>query len=182
MTKISVQMPKYHRHSLRIVPIVEVCCLSLFLLICFLPLHCFLFPSPSTNPGRTVRSSLQFSNISCCVCRHKEVELKKSITHRLLATIGDTDCFSGGRTAWSSRVKVQGRTFGARYWYDGNYVNNAREDAAEVALMVLEREKKMTNTTASTLNQGQIENQTAVTNASTPFQGQLWPWSPMRRY
>ncbi|KAA8572727.1 hypothetical protein MFRU_003g01370 [Monilinia fructicola] len=40
----------------------------------------------------------------------------------------------GGRTAWSSTVTVQGQNISARYWYDGQYVNNAKEDAAEVAL------------------------------------------------
>jgi len=43
----------------------------------------------------------------------------------------------GGRTAWSSTVTIQGKNFCARYFYDGQYINNAREDAAEVALMVL---------------------------------------------
>jgi hypothetical protein len=41
---------------------------------------------------------------------------------------------TGGRTAWSSTVTVQGQAIAARYWYDGQYVNNAKEDAAEVAL------------------------------------------------
>ncbi|KAF2423512.1 hypothetical protein EJ08DRAFT_449117 [Tothia fuscella] len=39
----------------------------------------------------------------------------------------------GGRTAWSSTVEVEGRLVPARFWYDGQYVHNAREDAAEVA-------------------------------------------------
>ncbi|KAK4920200.1 hypothetical protein LTR66_016748, partial [Elasticomyces elasticus] len=39
-----------------------------------------------------------------------------------------------GRTAWSSTVVIQERTIYARYWYDGQYLNNAKEDAAEVAL------------------------------------------------
>ncbi|KAF2763216.1 hypothetical protein EJ05DRAFT_472127 [Pseudovirgaria hyperparasitica] len=43
----------------------------------------------------------------------------------------------GGRTAWSSVVTVQGEPIPARYWYDGQYVENAREDAAEVALQRL---------------------------------------------
>ncbi|KAI9729652.1 MAG: hypothetical protein M1818_008455 [Claussenomyces sp. TS43310] len=43
----------------------------------------------------------------------------------------------GGRTAWSSTVNVSGKSISARYWYDGQYVNNAKEDAAEVALKVL---------------------------------------------
>lgn len=33
----------------------------------------------------------------------------------------------GGRTAWSSTVTVHGnQTIHARYWYDGQYVNNAK--------------------------------------------------------
>ncbi|OCL09261.1 hypothetical protein AOQ84DRAFT_375957 [Glonium stellatum] len=43
----------------------------------------------------------------------------------------------GGRTAWSSIVVIQGRQIAARYWYDGRYVEQAREDAAEVALQML---------------------------------------------
>ncbi|KXH69380.1 hypothetical protein CSAL01_07725 [Colletotrichum salicis] len=43
----------------------------------------------------------------------------------------------GGRTAWSSRVTVHGRTLSARFWYDGKNLNNAREDAAEMALNYL---------------------------------------------
>ncbi|EPE04953.1 hypothetical protein F503_00107 [Ophiostoma piceae UAMH 11346] len=40
----------------------------------------------------------------------------------------------GGRTAWSSRVSIYGSVFTARYWYDGKNINNAREDAAEMAV------------------------------------------------
>ncbi|KAH6617840.1 hypothetical protein B0J18DRAFT_468182 [Chaetomium sp. MPI-SDFR-AT-0129] len=40
----------------------------------------------------------------------------------------------GGRTAWSSTVTVYGSVHSARFWYDGKHVNNAKEDAAEVAL------------------------------------------------
>ncbi|OCK75332.1 hypothetical protein K432DRAFT_174956 [Lepidopterella palustris CBS 459.81] len=43
----------------------------------------------------------------------------------------------GGRTAWSSIVVVGGRSISARYWYDGQYVEQAREDAAELALQIL---------------------------------------------
>ncbi|KAI9662889.1 MAG: hypothetical protein M1821_007936 [Bathelium mastoideum] len=43
----------------------------------------------------------------------------------------------GGRTAWSSTVLVEGQYIPARYWYDGQYVHNAKEDAAEVALQRL---------------------------------------------
>lgn len=44
----------------------------------------------------------------------------------------------GGRTAWSCHVIVHGTTFAARYWFDGDFVQNAMEDAAEVALKVLD--------------------------------------------
>lgn len=43
----------------------------------------------------------------------------------------------GGRTAWSSTVTVEGQQMPARFWYDGQNVNNAREDAAEVAYKLL---------------------------------------------
>jgi hypothetical protein len=39
----------------------------------------------------------------------------------------------GGRTAWSSKVTIDGHCLEARYWYDGNYLHNAKEDVAEVA-------------------------------------------------
>ncbi|KAK2036759.1 hypothetical protein LZ31DRAFT_482840, partial [Colletotrichum somersetense] len=42
-----------------------------------------------------------------------------------------------GRTAWSSQVTVHGRTLSARFWYDGKNLNNAKEDAAEMALNYL---------------------------------------------
>ncbi len=31
-------------------------------------------------------------------------------------------------------------TFSARFWYDGNYIHNAREDAAECAVKYLSRD------------------------------------------
>ncbi|KAF3924293.1 hypothetical protein ABW21_db0206779 [Orbilia brochopaga] len=37
----------------------------------------------------------------------------------------------GGRTAWSATVVIGGDKVSARYWYDGNYLANAKEDAAE---------------------------------------------------
>ncbi|PLB50573.1 hypothetical protein P170DRAFT_474135 [Aspergillus steynii IBT 23096] len=65
----------------------------------------------------------------------------------------------GGRTAWSSSVSIQGQnTIAARYWYDGQYINNAKEDAAEVALKHL--------------------NQTPSQPATT-FPGQLFPYQQM---
>lgn len=43
-----------------------------------------------------------------------------------------------GRTAWSSVVTIRDHApHQARYWYDGRYITNAKEDAAEVALIAL---------------------------------------------
>lgn len=44
---------------------------------------------------------------------------------------------TGRRTAWSSAVVVGGITYQARYFYHGDFIDNAREDAAEVALRAL---------------------------------------------
>ncbi|PSN68806.1 hypothetical protein BS50DRAFT_571984 [Corynespora cassiicola Philippines] len=40
----------------------------------------------------------------------------------------------GGRTAWSSVVVINNVPYSARFWYDGAYMEQAREDAAEMAL------------------------------------------------
>ncbi|CCC09884.1 hypothetical protein SMACR_03440 [Sordaria macrospora] len=40
----------------------------------------------------------------------------------------------GGRTAWSARVEINGQFIDARFWFDGKNLENAKEDAAEVAL------------------------------------------------
>lgn len=45
--------------------------------------------------------------------------------------------FPGGRTAWSSSVHIGNISVPARFWYDGQYVDKAKEDAAEVALQRL---------------------------------------------
>lgn len=47
----------------------------------------------------------------------------------------------GGRTAWSSTVTVQCLIYPARFWYDGQFVENAKEDAAEVALQHLKKQQ-----------------------------------------
>ncbi|CAI7620269.1 unnamed protein product [Penicillium pancosmium] len=62
------------------------------------------------------------------------------------------DQLSGGRTAWSSTVSINTQNFSARYWYDGQYINNAKEDAAEVALKLLNQQPR-----ASTIYPGQID-------------------------
>ncbi|KAF1813166.1 hypothetical protein P152DRAFT_370651, partial [Eremomyces bilateralis CBS 781.70] len=47
---------------------------------------------------------------------------------------GNANTIAGGRTAWSSSVEVQGTKFNARFWYDGAFVEQSKEDCAEVAL------------------------------------------------
>lgn len=94
---------------------------------------------------------------ACCGAAEQETA---SLVHRLLlpSLTADADCpcvgNAGGRTAWSSTVTVQGQNISARYWYDGQYINNAKEDAAEVALKII-------------LNQ--------PPRASTVFPGQVYP-------
>jgi dsRNA-specific ribonuclease len=44
----------------------------------------------------------------------------------------------GGRTAWSSVVTVYGQQISARFWYDGKNLHNAKEDAAEAAILWLQ--------------------------------------------
>ncbi|KAF2203818.1 hypothetical protein GQ43DRAFT_469616 [Delitschia confertaspora ATCC 74209] len=58
----------------------------------------------------------------------------------------------GGRTAWSSIAVVQGRAYSARFWYDGAYVEQAREDAAEIAYLAIcgNQPSSPTTTTAAT--------------------------------
>jgi len=44
----------------------------------------------------------------------------------------------GTRTAWTCYLDINNCYYAARYWYDGAYVANAREDVAEVALQYLQ--------------------------------------------
>ncbi|KAK5652757.1 hypothetical protein OQA88_9610 [Cercophora sp. LCS_1] len=57
----------------------------------------------------------------------------------------------GGRTAWSATVSVNGKVHSARFWYDGKNCNNAKEDAAEMALKAIweESQKGSPSTTRS---------------------------------
>jgi hypothetical protein len=43
----------------------------------------------------------------------------------------------GGRTAWSTITTINGIPYPARFWYDGEYVAQAKEDSAEIALRTL---------------------------------------------
>jgi hypothetical protein len=45
-----------------------------------------------------------------------------------------TDGLTGGRTAWSTIALVNGTPYAARFWYDGSFMDQAKEDAAEMAL------------------------------------------------
>lgn len=81
---------------------------------------------------------------------------RKEPLHRLLLPnlTADADCpcvgIVGGRTAWSSTVTVGGHhNIPARYWYDGQYINNAKEDAAEVVLKMLNPQQPRGLTTYS---------------------------------
>ncbi len=58
------------------------------------------------------------------------------------------DTFTG-RTAWSATVTIQGNNVAARYWYDGQFINNAKEDAAEVAMMRLNHPRAASTATQS---------------------------------
>lgn len=64
--------------------------------------------------------------------------IAQSFAHPLYSIVSDK---RGGRTAWSCTLSVAGETFAARYWYDGQYVQNAKEDAAELALQSLNLRK-----------------------------------------
>ena len=55
----------------------------------------------------------------------------------IAAVVYNPNIWLGGRTAWSATVTVQGVNVAARYWYDGQYIENAKDDAAEVMLTKL---------------------------------------------
>ena len=46
-------------------------------------------------------------------------------------------CLLGRRTAWSSTVSIGALTVRALFWYDGEYIYNAKEDAALEALQMI---------------------------------------------
>ncbi|KAF2671543.1 hypothetical protein BT63DRAFT_453939 [Microthyrium microscopicum] len=70
----------------------------------------------------------------------------------------------GGRTAWSAAVEVNGAPYLARYWYDGNFITNAKEDAAQVALERLETPEQHQQ------HQASYQQQLAQTMAQQPPQ------------
>jgi len=77
---------------------------------------------------RTARDTLECSRLRPII-RHPVNRRGKHTTHGTSA-----NTLTGGRTAWSSSVTINGQGYQARYWYAGDHANNAREDAAEVAL------------------------------------------------
>ncbi|KLJ12119.1 hypothetical protein EMPG_12764 [Blastomyces silverae] len=78
-------------------------------------------------------------------------------------TIETLPHYSSGRTAWSSTVTIQGSIFAARYFYDGQNTNNAKEDAAEVALTALR--SQAAPSTSSFAGQLYAQNQAANSHA-----------------
>ncbi|OJJ46387.1 hypothetical protein ASPZODRAFT_16155 [Penicilliopsis zonata CBS 506.65] len=84
-------------------------------------------PSPQSNNGGSRPSWQDRLNEHC---------RSNKLTAPVFNIVSDR---RGGRTAWSSTVTISGQNIAARYWYDGQYINNAREDAAEVALQALIR-------------------------------------------
>ncbi|KAL7269724.1 hypothetical protein RUND412_007598 [Rhizina undulata] len=57
----------------------------------------------------------------------------------------------GGRTAWSSTVTIGNIQWTGRYWYDGDYTDNAKEDVAELALKQLKLSGLVLHSTATQL-------------------------------
>lgn len=133
--KTTVGVPNCNLQCSTLFPIVEV-------------LQTFL-PSSLPRPVRGTATGC-FCIDRCPLCVSASLWSYPSPTFKLGAvTAGRTNrCFlmSGGRTAWSSTVTVQGQNVAARYWYDGQYINNAKEDAAEVALMRLSQQTRAPST------------------------------------
>ncbi|KAJ5731126.1 uncharacterized protein N7483_005634 [Penicillium malachiteum] len=119
----------------------------------FLPAYTFLLPPfviSLHNPFITPLYLLFYPSHGCLGFFSSGIYALSIST--IIACLGIT----GGRTAWSSTVSVHGRNIAARYWYDGQYINNAKEDAAEVALQLLNQQPQ-----ASTIFPGQLFPQAA---------------------
>jgi hypothetical protein len=65
------------------------------------------------------------------------MSLIAEVRHPLQSTIFNTNARTGGRTAWSTIAVVNGTPYPARFWYDGAFMEQAKEDAAEMALRKL---------------------------------------------
>ena len=141
------------------IPIVEVCPSRSLLLYSHFGAWfisslrwCYSFPSPSSLFSQHCLLCVSAWKGGACVSSPTFLEFDSWWYWWLVLSF----FLLGGRTAWSSSVIVQGKTFAARYWYDGPFVNNALEDAAEVALIILDP-----------------DNHQAL--ATTNYSGQLYP-------
>lgn len=59
------------------------------------------------------------------------------------------DSQTGGRTAWSTIAVINNIQYPARFWYDGSRIEQAKEDAAEVALGLLKKAHEKQRQSAS---------------------------------
>ncbi|KAL2827766.1 hypothetical protein BDW59DRAFT_143804 [Aspergillus cavernicola] len=90
---------------------------------------------PSLSPGLGPSQELKpVARSSTFRSRLEEFCLNAHIEKPTYNTFSDR---RGGRTAWTCYVTVLGRTFSARYWFEGAFIEYAMEDAAEVALQGL---------------------------------------------
>ncbi|KAJ8113175.1 hypothetical protein OPT61_g4628 [Boeremia exigua] len=71
--------------------------------------------------------------LACWPGLHEHCQVKK-LGEIMYQDISDR---RGGRTAWSTIAVVNGMHYQARFWYDGTRMDQAREDAAEIALRQL---------------------------------------------
>ncbi|KAF1926493.1 uncharacterized protein M421DRAFT_7096 [Didymella exigua CBS 183.55] len=55
----------------------------------------------------------------------------------------------GGRTAWSTIAVINNTQYPARFWYDGSRIEQAKEDAAEIALCNLKKSLERQRPSAS---------------------------------
>ena len=62
---------------------------------------------------------------------------RRGMTHSSTPVLVEqsSDQDTGGGSAWTSTVTIQGHNIPGRNWYDAQFINNAKEDAAEVALI-----------------------------------------------
>ncbi|KAI1322837.1 hypothetical protein F5Y16DRAFT_404018 [Xylariaceae sp. FL0255] len=93
-------------------------------------------PSGSSRHHRSHQSATPWQDLLEKTCRDYQIQPPD---YQLVSDRrGKYNSILCGRTAWSSVVVVYGKRIEARYWYDGNNLNNAREDAAEAALTWLQ--------------------------------------------
>lgn len=91
-----------------------------------------------TSPTSSWYQIGEVSPIGAALCPSPTASLPSAILDQ-----GPSNRQAGGRTAWSSIVVVCSRRIEARFWYDGKNLNNAKEDAAELALNWLAQQLQM---------------------------------------